>query len=540
MMLRKKLCALLLLTALLLLLCSCHGTLNENTENTATDYSSALTDYELPNGLDPDKNYEITFWAKSDSNATQTNLYKSAIKEFEKLYPNISVTLVVEMDYGRIYQNVITNIPTNTTPNVCITYPDHVATYLTGNEIVVPLDKLISDEKFGLGGSELRFDGPDEDEMIEKFMEECYINGHYYALPYMRSTEACYINKTYVESLGFELPEVMTWDFIWEVSEAALEKDENGLYRANGQNILIPFIYKSADNMMIQMLAQKGAEYSNSDGDILIFNDTTTDLLIEIGSHAQSGAFSLFNIVSYPGDFFNKGQCLFAIDSTAGATWMGPDAPQQDIKPEAAVDFEVAVLPIPQYNVDEPVMISQGPSVCIFNKEDPGEVLASWLFTQFLLTNEVQIPYAQTEGYVPVTSKAQNSNEYNGYLSRGGEDNDLYYDVKIKATKLLIENMENTFITPVFNGSMSLRNAAGQMIVKSCKDAALSNKTITSSYAYTLYPEMTALYHLNLGTAGELGKMPTTSIVLISVIATVDLGLIAFFVIQKVKKKKRN
>ena len=49
-------------------------------------------------------------------------------------------------------------------------------------------------------------------------------------------------------------------------------------------------------------------------------------------------------------------------------------------------------------------MISQGPSVCVFNKEDPQEVLASWLFSQFLLTKEVQIPYSQTEGYVPVTT----------------------------------------------------------------------------------------------------------------------------------------
>ena len=30
-------------------------------------------------------------------------------------------------------------------------------------------------------------------------------------------------------------------------------------------------------------------------------------------------------------------------------------------------------------------MISQGPSVCVFNKEDPQEVLASWLFTLYLL-----------------------------------------------------------------------------------------------------------------------------------------------------------
>lgn len=55
-------------------------------------------------------------------------------------------------------------------------------------------------------------------------MNECSIDGHYYAVPYMRSTEACYVNKTYVENLGYTLPDVLTWDFIWEVSEAATAK----------------------------------------------------------------------------------------------------------------------------------------------------------------------------------------------------------------------------------------------------------------------------------------------------------------------------
>ena len=41
------------------------------------------------------------------------------------------------------------------------------------------------------------------------------------AIPYMRSTEACYVNKTYVEALGYTLPKVLTWDYVWEVAEAA-------------------------------------------------------------------------------------------------------------------------------------------------------------------------------------------------------------------------------------------------------------------------------------------------------------------------------
>ena len=109
-------------------------------------------------------------------------------------------------------------------------------------------------------------------------------------------------------------------------------------------------------------------------------------------------------------------------------------------------------------------MISQGPSVCVFNKQDPQEVLASWLFTQYLLTNEVQIAYSETEGYVPVTSKAQDSAEYQDYLSRAGEDNNTFYDVKIAASKLLLTHAEDTFVTAVFNGSASLRDAAGQLI----------------------------------------------------------------------------
>ena len=152
----------------------------------------------------------------------------------------------------------------------------------------------------------------------------------------------------------------------------------------------------------------------------------------------KTGAFSTFKISSYPANFLNAGQCIFAIDSTAGATWMGSNAPLIDIAEDKLVQFETEVMMIPQFDPQNPTMISQGPSMCLFNKEDPQEVLASWLFMQFMLTNEVQIAYANTEGYVPVTLKAQQSEEYTDYLSREGEDGEYYYHIKIKAAKLFL------------------------------------------------------------------------------------------------------
>ena len=524
----RRLCFLLVLISALSL-CSCHG---------AKKQSAFIT----PDSFDETRDYEITFWAKNDTNLTQVAIYKKAIADFEALYPNIKVNMRLYTDYGRIYQDVLTNISTGTTPNVCITYPDHIATYMTGENTVVPLTELLVDEKYGLGGSEIRFDAPKKSEIVPKFLEECKLETDYYALPYMRSTEACYVNKTYVEKLGYTLPEVLTWDFVWEVSEAAMAKDEEGNFILNGQKTLIPFIYKSTDNMMISMLRQLNAPYSTDRGEILIFNDTTKELLLEIAKHVETRAFSTFKMVGYPGNFLNAGQCIFAIDSTAGATWMGTDAPMMDIHETSVTEFETAVMTIPQFDTENPAMISQGPSMCIFNKEDPQEVLASWLFMQFMLTNEVQIAYSQTEGYVPVTLKAQNSAEYQDYLMREGEDDELYYEVKLKATKLMINNIENSFVTNVFNGSTSLRDAAGALVEDVTKSVR-RQQTVDEAYIDKLYGDMTALYRLDqtslsAGTISEDQPLPLESKILISSLCTLWSAILIGLVAGAIKKRK--
>ncbi len=500
--------------------------------------------FSVPETFETDRNFEITFWAKNDTNKRQTDIYKKAIEDFEKLYPNITVNLRLYTDYGKIYNDVITNISTGTTPNVCITYPDHIATYLTGDQVVVPLNDLFTDSRFGLGGSEVAFDSPTKEEIIPQFLEECSFGGTYYAVPYMRSTEACYINKDLVEKLGYTIPDTLTWDFLWEMSEAAAIKDGNGIYALNGQKVMIPFIYKSTDNMMIQMLKQKNAGYSDDNGNIQIFNDTTKDLLYTIADHAKTGAFSTFKISSYPANFLNAGQCVFAIDSTAGSTWMGSHAPLSDISADAFIDFTTEVMAVPQFDPEHPQMISQGPSICIFNKSDSQEVLASWLFTQYLLSNDVQIAYSQTEGYVPVTSKAQGSEEYQDYLSRAGEDNDTYYDVKIKASKLLLDHAADTFVTPVFNGSTSLRNAAGQLIENTVKSVR-RKETVDEAYMEKLFDDVTALYHLDEhmeaagGGTGEkdLGPLPTTAKVLLFSLGAAWVLIIGWNVVYFVKKQ---
>lgn len=175
--LRRFLCFALLLMLTALSLTACHGT-------------RGTAEFVLPEEFDESKEYEITFWAKNDTNKAQSLLYQQTIDEFESYYPNIRVNLRLYTNYGDIYNDVITNIATRTTPNVCITYPDHVATYLAGSNVVAPLDALLTSEKYGLGGSAVKFDSVAYDEVVPEYLSEGNIGEHCYTIPYMRSTEA--------------------------------------------------------------------------------------------------------------------------------------------------------------------------------------------------------------------------------------------------------------------------------------------------------------------------------------------------------------
>ena len=197
---------------------------------------------------------------------------------------------------------------------------------------------------------------------------------------------------------------------------------------------------------------------------------------------------------------------------------------------------------IPQFDPDHPQMISQGPSVCIFNKEDPQEVLASWLFAQYLLTDEVQIAYSETEGYVPVTTKAQQNPDYQDYLSRAGEDKDTHYQVKLDAVQLLLDHLDDTFVTAVFNGSASLRDAAGQLIEDVTKSVRRS-QTVDDAYIQSLYADTQSLYHLDAvspsGGKADLGPLPGTAVALLGGIAAAWVLILAYLVWQAVAKRRR-
>ena len=146
-----------------------------------------------------------------------------------------------------------------------------------------------------------------------------------------------------------------------------------------------------------------------------------------------------------------------SIGSSAGATHQRPD------KVDGKYPFEVGIATVPQMNPEKPKVISQGPSVCIFKKDNPQEVVASWLFVKYLTTNvDFQAEFSAASGYVPVLKSVANNEFYKARLDAAdGGDN-----IAFLSAKVCMEQVDAYYVSPAFNGSSTARDQVGALMQK--------------------------------------------------------------------------
>ena len=115
--------------------------------------------------------------------------------------------------------------------------------------------------------------------------------------------------------------------------------------------------------------------------------------------------------------------------------------------------------------------------------------------------------------------------------------------MKIAASRLLLEHTDDTFVTPVFNGSASLRSAAGQMIEEVVK-AIRRSQPVNVESIDALYEKMTALYRLDQIQSGngkaELGPLPAESRALLWALGLCWAGILTYLGLDYRKKKRKS
>ena len=393
----------------------------------------------------------ITFW--HTMGADNKALLEDAIARFNETYPNITVEHQSYGDYDGVFDQIRTKLTAGNQPNLAFCYPDHVATY-NKSESVVILDDLINNKNVIEGSGEMMGFTQDQlDDFIEGYYNEGkeYGDGKMYSLPFQKSTEVLYYNKTIFDALGLEAP--TTWDEMEAVIKVLKEKYPNST----------PLGYDSDENFFITLTEQYGSEYTSATGDHDTFvNDTNKAFMEKFATWYQKGWMTTSELMggSYTSDAFKKaddetGKVFMSIGSSAGARYQRPD------KVDGAYPFDVGIVSIPQVDPSNPKVISQGPSICIFEDSNVQEVYASWLFLKFLTTDQrFQAEYAMKSGYVPVIKSVMETPTYKNALEKANGGDFITSLVAVVA----LQQEEAYFTSPAFAGSADARTQVGLLV----------------------------------------------------------------------------
>lgn len=408
----KKRWSLLLMSGLLCL-AGCQGKTQQNEMEMVTSIQEPV---------------EIEFWHGMSGalGETMTELVADFNEEIgsEK---GITVKSTYQGNYEDLKAKTMAAIKAGNNPAVIQGTVNNIMEFI-GSGIVQPLDDYIFNQEIGMNDFKDIYEG-------YRLENSSYCEDQrYYALPFSKSTDLLFYNRTFFDEHGLTVP--TTWDELTEVSKK--------IYELTGKTA---FSIDNPANYLITYLMQAGAEYTNSKGDLLFNNEAAIEALTMLQDNVNAGYWRLAGEDSFSSGPFLAENVYLYIGSSASEAFL----PEENFVWEAAM--------IPQLKVDQPQNIQQGNNVAILNKNKTSEeVYAAFEFIKYLASDEANLKWATSTGYLPIRESVATSEDYASYVQQA----------KQSAKEAGIEAAKSGFVEPLFlmdhKNSNLVRTEVGAMI----------------------------------------------------------------------------
>lgn len=352
---------------------------------------------------------EITFWhaMSGDLEKSLTNL----TQEFMDQNPNITVTLQNQSSYQDLQQKITATVASpKDLPTLTQAYPDWMFNPREEG-LVTDLTPYIENETIGFDNYE---------DILPSLREANTIDGKVYAIPFNKSTEVLWYNKTLFDELGLNVP--TTYEELAEVSKTIYEK--KGIAGAG---------FDTLNTYYTTFLKTEGISYDNN---------------LDVTSEESAKAFNYYLDGVKEGYFRIAGTDKYLsgpFGNETVAMYMGSNAGENFVKQGVDGKFEIGVAPYPTS-----ASLQQGTDLYVFSTATAEQKTAAYEYLKFLTTTENQIKWASETGYIPVRQSAIESEEYKNSGS-------LIAPILEDATK-------NLYTNPVIYGADAAYREAGTVL----------------------------------------------------------------------------
>lgn len=352
---------------------------------------------------------EITFWHAMNGKQEEslTKLTEAFMAENE----NVVVNLQNQSSYNDLQQKITATLASpSDLPTMTQAYT---------NWLYDPIqDGLVVDLKPYVENKTIGFDNYED--ILEGLRSGVEMDGKIYGLPFNKSTETLWYNKTLFEELNLKVP--TNYEELAEVSKKIYE--EKGIPGA-GFDALSTYYTTYLKNNDVTFDADA---------------DVTSDISVEAANYylegIKEGYFRIAGTDKYlSGPFGNETVAMY-IGSTAGESFAVQGA---------AGKYEVGVAPYPAKYA-----LQQGTDLYMFSNASAEQRTAAYEYMKFLTSKESQITWAIDTGYMPIRTSAIESDEYKNSGSL--------------VSAILEDATKNLYVNPVIYGSQSAYNESATVM----------------------------------------------------------------------------
>lgn len=323
------------------------------------------------------KKTTVNFWY-SLTGTSQSALQKLT-KDFEKKNPNITIKLQSQGgNYSDLQSKLVSGLQSpKDLPTITQAYPGWLYN-AAKNNMLVNLTPYVNNKSVGWGSY--------KNSGIKKALwDGANIGGTQYGVPFNKSVEVLFYNKTLLDKYGVKVPSNMS-----QLASASAEIYRKSHHKVRGMG------FDALNNYyMMQMKETYGKDFNKN------LNFAAKDSVKTINYYAngvKAGYFMQAGTQKYMSTPFNNGQVAMFIGSTANEAYL-----KQGLK--KGYVYGVAARPS-QMNVQ------QGTDIYMFKMASAMQKAAAFKYLKFLTSKSSQLYWAKQTGYMPVNTAALNDSAY--------------------------------------------------------------------------------------------------------------------------------
>lgn len=341
---------------------------------------------------------EISFYFPVNVGGTVANLIEQLTADFNAENPDVVVTPIYTGNYDDTVVKLQTAIQAGNPPDFFVSLATQRFSMVSMGAVIA-LDDLIAQD----GGTEYIND------FLPGFMEDSFVDGKIWSIPFQRSTLVMYYNKDAFREVGLD-PEAppKNWEELIQYAQKLTKKDANGNVTRWGVGIPIAGGGQWCFTGFCLENSLNGENLMTDDGKAVLFdtpeNVEALQLWIDLSQKYDCQPEGLVQWSDLPGQFM-EGTMAMIYHTTGNLT---------NIANNSNVDFGVCYMPAGrQYGAP-----TGGGNFYISSGISPERQQAAWRFIRFATSTERAAQWSVDTGYVATRKSSFESETLKNFYAK--------------------------------------------------------------------------------------------------------------------------